>query len=78
MGTNIELNRYLKERLAKSREILDLFKAWDGEIDSMEDLVEESGALIDLIKIQRAYEGNVTALTTSKNILKKTLEISKD
>lgn len=34
--------------------------------------------MIDLIKIQRAYEGNVTALTTSKNILKKTLEISKD
>lgn len=34
--------------------------------------------MIDLIKIQRAYEGNVTALNTSKNILRKTLEISKD
>ena len=34
--------------------------------------------MIDLIKIQRAYEGNVTAFNTSKNIFKKTLEISKD
>lgn len=34
--------------------------------------------MIDLIKIQRAYEGNVTALNTSKAVLKKTLEISKD
>lgn len=34
--------------------------------------------MIDLIKIQRAYEGNITALNTSKNIFKKTLEISKD
>lgn len=34
--------------------------------------------MIDLIKIQRAYEGNVTALNTSKAILKKALEISKD
>lgn len=34
--------------------------------------------MINLIKVQRAFEGNVTALNTSKNILRKTLEISKD
>lgn len=33
--------------------------------------------MIDLISVQRTYEANVTALTTSKNILKKALEISK-
>lgn len=33
--------------------------------------------MIDLINVQRTYEANVTALTTSKNILKKALEISK-
>lgn len=34
--------------------------------------------MIDLIKTQRSYEANVTALNTSKSILKKALEISKD
>lgn len=34
--------------------------------------------MIDLIKTQRTYEANVTALNTSKSILKKALEISKD
>ena len=34
--------------------------------------------MIDLIKAQRSYEANVTALNTSKSILKKALEISKD
>lgn len=33
--------------------------------------------MIALISTQRSYEANVTALNTSKNILKKTLEISK-
>lgn len=33
--------------------------------------------MISLITTQRSYEANVTALNTSKNILKKTLEISK-
>lgn len=33
--------------------------------------------MISLINVQRTYEANVTALTTSKNILKKALEISK-
>ena len=33
--------------------------------------------MISLIKTQRSYEANVTALNTSKNILKKALEISK-
>lgn len=33
--------------------------------------------MIALITTQRSYEANVTALNTSKNILKKTLEISK-
>ncbi len=33
--------------------------------------------MISLIKVQRTYEANVTALNTSKNILKKALEISK-
>ena len=33
--------------------------------------------MISLIKTQRAYEANITALNTSKNILKKALEISK-
>lgn len=37
-------------------------------------LVDE---MIDLINTQRAYEANVTALNTSKNMLKKALEISK-
>ena len=34
--------------------------------------------MIDLIRTQRTYEANVTALNTSKSILKKALEISKD
>jgi flagellar basal-body rod protein FlgC len=34
--------------------------------------------MIDLIRTQRSYEANVTALNTSKSILKKALEISKD
>lgn len=34
--------------------------------------------MIDLIKTQRTYEANVTALNTSKSILKKALEITKD
>jgi len=34
--------------------------------------------MIELIKTQRTYEANVTALNTSKSILKKALEISKD
>jgi flagellar basal-body rod protein FlgC len=34
--------------------------------------------MIDLIKTQRSYEANITALNTSKSILKKALEISKD
>lgn len=34
--------------------------------------------MIELINVQRSYEANVTALNTSKNILKKALEISKD
>lgn len=33
--------------------------------------------MISLIKTQRSYEANITALNTSKNILKKALEISK-
>lgn len=33
--------------------------------------------MIDLIKTQRSYEANVTALNTSKSILKKALEITK-
>lgn len=33
--------------------------------------------MINLINTQRAYEANVTALNTSKSILKKALEISK-
>ena len=33
--------------------------------------------MIDLLRVQRSYEANVTALNTSKNILKKALEISK-
>lgn len=33
--------------------------------------------MISLINVQRTYEANVTALTTSKNLLKKALEISK-
>lgn len=33
--------------------------------------------MIALITTQRSYEANITALNTSKNILKKTLEISK-
>lgn len=33
--------------------------------------------MVSLINVQRTYEANVTALTTSKNILKKALEISK-
>ncbi|MEW8973768.1 MAG: flagellar basal body rod protein FlgC [Tissierellaceae bacterium] len=33
--------------------------------------------MISLIKTQRAYEANITALNTSKSILKKALEISK-
>lgn len=33
--------------------------------------------MIDLIKAQRTYEANVTALNTSKSILKKALEITK-
>lgn len=33
--------------------------------------------MIDLIKAQRAYEANLTAFNTSKNIYKKTLEITK-
>lgn len=37
-------------------------------------LVDE---IINLIKAQRTYEANVTALNTSKNILKRALEISK-
>ncbi len=37
-------------------------------------LVDE---MIALIKTQRTYEANVTALNTSKSILKKALEISK-
>lgn len=38
-------------------------------------LVDE---MIALINTQRSYEANVTALNTSKSILKKSLEISKD
>ena len=34
--------------------------------------------MIDLIKTQRSYEANITAFNTSKSILKKALEISKD
>ena len=34
--------------------------------------------MIELIRAQRSYEANVTALNTSKSILKKALEISKD
>lgn len=37
-------------------------------------LVDE---MIALINVQRSYEANITALNTSKNILKKALEISK-
>jgi len=37
-------------------------------------LVDE---IINLIKVQRTYEANVTALNTSKTILKRALEISK-
>ena len=33
--------------------------------------------MIDLINTQRTYEANITALNTSKSILKKALEISK-
>lgn len=33
--------------------------------------------MIDLLNAQRTYEANVTALNTSKSILKKALEISK-
>ena len=33
--------------------------------------------MISLIKTQRTYEANVTALNTSKNLLKKALEITK-
>lgn len=33
--------------------------------------------MISLLNTQRSYEANVTALNTSKNILKKALEISK-
>lgn len=33
--------------------------------------------MIDLIKAQRSYEANLTAFNTSKNIYKKTLEITK-
>lgn len=33
---------------------------------------------ISMIKAQRTYEANVTALNASKNMLKKALEISKD
>lgn len=33
--------------------------------------------MIELIKTQRTYEANVTALNTSKSILKKALEITK-
>lgn len=33
--------------------------------------------MIDLLSAQRTYEANVTALNTSKSILKKALEISK-
>ena len=38
------------------------------------DMVDE---MIALLKTQRSYEANVTALNTSKSILKKALEISK-
>ncbi|HLS53077.1 MAG TPA: flagellar basal body rod C-terminal domain-containing protein, partial [Tissierellaceae bacterium] len=38
-------------------------------------LVDE---MIALLNTQRTYEANVTALNTSKSILKKALEISKD
>lgn len=34
--------------------------------------------MIELIRAQRSYEANVTALNASKSILKKALEISKD
>lgn len=40
--------------------------------------VNMADEMIDLIKTQRTYEANVTALNTSKSILKKALEISKD
>lgn len=33
--------------------------------------------MISLINVQRTYEANVTALNTSKNLLKKALEITK-
>lgn len=39
--------------------------------------VNMADEMIDLIKTQRTYEANVTALNTSKNLLKKALEITK-
>lgn len=39
--------------------------------------VNMADEMINLIKTQRTYEANVTALNTSKNLLKKALEISK-
>ena len=39
--------------------------------------VDMADEMIALLKTQRSYEANVTALNTSKSILKKALEISK-
>lgn len=39
--------------------------------------VNMADEMINLIKTQRTFEANVTALNTSKNLLKKALEISK-
>ena len=47
----------------------------DGYVETSNvNMVDE---MISLINTQRAYEANVTALNSSKNILKKALEISK-
>lgn len=68
MGTNIDLKKYLDERLLISNKILDVFKNWDGDMESMEDVVEESGVLINRLKnislkisdssIDKSYDGD--------------------
>lgn len=50
MGSNIDLKVYLDERLSISQELLNILVAWDGNIDSMDRMVEESGYMINKLK----------------------------
>lgn len=50
MVTDINLEGYLKERLILSKDILSLLKNRKEDIDSLEEVVEESGRLIEELK----------------------------